>query len=213
LYDIPWYADCDARVPVDADPIELLALGPALARALDSEGIRLLDLHSRAIFPGALNELIQQRGSKGAALSQLTLQLVSQVMEPLGEGTISVVCDKHGGRNRYARLLSEHFPQWLIEIWGEGRRQSVYCFGPAERRAQFRFQMKAESCLPVALASMASKYLRELAMRALNDFWAAHVPGLRPTAGYPRDARRFKADIAEIQTELEIEDRVLWRKK
>ena len=58
---------------------------------------------------------------------------------------------------------------------------------------------------------MASKYLRELAMRALNDYWRGRVPGLRATAGYPQDAKRFRADIAETQAKLHIADRVLWR--
>jgi hypothetical protein len=37
------------------------------------------------------------------------------------------------------------------------------------------------------------------------------VPGLRPTAGYPQDARRFKAQIAAKQQALGIADRCLWR--
>ena len=41
---------------------------------------------------------------------------------------------------------------------------------------------------------MASKYLRELAMHALNDFWRQHVADLRPTAGYPVDALRFEME-------------------
>ena len=52
--------------------------------------------------------------------------------------------------------------------------------------------MKGEEFLPTALASMTAKYLRELSMRAFNEFWCARVPGLRPTAGYPGDAPRFK---------------------
>ena len=73
--------------------------------------------------------------------------------------------------------------------------------------------MKADSHLPAALASMASKYLRELAMRAFNDFWRRSVDGLRPTAGYPQDAKRFKAQIAAVQAELGIDDRLLWRER
>lgn len=50
-------------------------------------------------------------------------------------------------------------------------------------------------------------------MRALNDFWISHQPGLKPTAGYPVDAKRFKAEIAEIQRRLTIEDGLLWRER
>jgi hypothetical protein len=73
--------------------------------------------------------------------------------------------------------------------------------------------MQGERYLPTALASMTAKYLRELSMRAFNEFWCARVPGLRPTAGYPTDAPRFKREIDALQRELAIDDHVLWRNR
>ena len=213
LQTVRWYADYDSPVPLDADRAELQPLATALGQGLAHAGVRLVRLVSRAVFPARFNELLRQHESKGAVLSHLTLDLLARVIEPLDGQPISIICDKHGGRNRYARLLGEHFPDWLIEIYGEGRAQSVYRFGPPQRRVEFRFQTKAESHLPAALASMASKYLRELAMRALNEFWCKRLAGLRPTAGYPQDAKRFKAAIAAEQVRLGIADRVLWRVK
>ncbi len=208
---IPWYADYDTGVPLDADPAETGPLAAAWEKALAAAGVRLVELRSKAVFAGRFNRLVEDYGSKGAALSHGTLALVAELIRPLGPGPISIVCDKHGGRNRYGLLLAEHFPDWLIEIHGESRRRSVYRFGPRKRRIEIRFQSKAESHLPTALASMASKYLRELAMRAFNAFWCGRVAGLRPTAGYPHDAGRFKAEIAAAQADLGIDDRVLWR--
>jgi hypothetical protein len=60
---------------------------------------------------------------------------------------------------------------------------------------------------------MTSKYLRELAMRAFNHFWLREVPGIKPTAGYPVDAQRFRRAIAARQAELAIDVRRLWRNK
>ena len=60
---------------------------------------------------------------------------------------------------------------------------------------------------------MTAKYLRELAMRVENNFWCRRVAGLRPTAGYPVDARRFKAEIADCQRRLAIPDQLVWRVK
>jgi hypothetical protein len=73
--------------------------------------------------------------------------------------------------------------------------------------------MNGERFLPTALASMTAKYLRELAMRAFNEFWSARVPNLRPTAGYPMDSHRFRNAIAVAQRELGIDDHDLWRNR
>ena len=44
---------------------------------------------------------------------------------------------------------------------------------------------------PVAAASILAKYTRELFMKNLNDYWCGRIDGLKPTAGYPEDAKRF----------------------
>jgi hypothetical protein len=238
---IPWYAGYDGPAPIDCDAAEFETLVETLRAGLAAAGVRLAAVQSRAIFAEEFNELVDRYGSKGEALSQQTLALAARMIQsfPISDcrrrlpspivsdlaapsatgvasytpGPISVICDKHGGRNRYGALLAQHFPEWLIEVRGEGRQRSSYRFGPPDRRVEFCFRTKAEVCLPAALASMASKYLRELSMRAFNDFWRRRVFELQPTAGYPQDAKRFRADIAETQRQLHIPDRVLWRMK
>jgi hypothetical protein len=209
----PWYADFDTAVPLDCDAALVDSLATALKAGLAAVGTRIVTVRSRVIFEEEFNDLVERHGSKGAALSQETLALAAGLVESLPEASISVICDKHGGRNFYGQLLAEHFPEWLVEVHGEGRERSLYRFGPPQRRVEFCFRTRAEACLPVALASMASKYLRELAMRAVNDYWRRRVPGLLPTAGYPHDAHRFRADIAETQRRLQIADRMVWRVK
>ena len=199
--------------PRDFDAAEIDRLRPGWREALAQAGVRLVDLQSVAIFPREFNDAVDRSSSKGAALSHWTLQLVARLIGSLGNERISVLCDKHGGRDRYVPLLMDSFPDQFIEVVSEGRLLSVYRFGPAERRVEIAFQAKGESHLPTALASMASKYLRELAMHAFNDFWRRQVADLRPTAGYPVDALRFKADIAAAQRSLGIDDRILWRTK
>jgi ribonuclease HII len=211
MQSVPWYADYDGPAPLDCDGEDLSLLAEPLRAGLAAAGVRLVAVRSRAIFAHQFNDLVDRHGSKGAALSHQTLDLAARMIESLPPGPVSVICDKHGGRNRYGGLLAEHFPEQFIEIRGEGRQRSSYRFGPAERRVEFCFRVGAESSLPAALASMASKYLRELAMRAFNDFWRRHVHDLQPTAGYPQDAKRFRADIGEAMQSLHISDRMLWR--
>jgi hypothetical protein len=50
-------------------------------------------------------------------------------------------------------------------------------------------------------------------MHAFNQFWQTHIPGLRPTAGYPQDAKRYASEIEATRARLGIEPSVLWRVK
>lgn len=213
---LPWYRQFDLKLPTELSADERDELAARLSAWRRAAGAWPLAVRSRAVFPDELNALVERHGTKGAALSRVTIQLVADLLDsPRRSATepTLVVCDKHGGRNRYGELLQGRFPDTLIEIHGESRARSVYRWGPPEGRIEWQFRVGGESFLPTALASMASKYLREIAMRAFNDYWRRQVAGLKPTAGYPVDARRFRRDIAERQIELKIADRVLWRSR
>ena len=60
---------------------------------------------------------------------------------------------------------------------------------------------------------MTAKYLRELHMVLLNRWWARHIPELKPTAGYPQDARRFISEVEQIRDELGIGKDILIRSR
>lgn len=209
----PWHLGYDGAVPVHAEAVHIARLAKKLQATAEQAQVRLVAVRSRAVFPEEWNRLLDEHGNKSTALSFVTLKLLAEALEQFDDQPASVICDKHGGRNSYRPLLQQHVTDYLVEVHGEGRDESLYRWGPLERRTQIAFCTKAERYLPTALASMASKYLRELAMRAFNDFWERRVPGLKSTAGYPGDAARFKADIAAAQQELGIEDRVLWRNR
>lgn len=207
----PWLAGYDCAVPLHLEEAQADPLVQRLAAGLTQAGVRLAGLRSRVVFPAEFNAIVARFDNKSTALSHVTLGLAAELIAPLPDGLIRVVSDKHGGRNRYAGVLDDVFPGHFIEIHGEGLAESVYWFGPPERRIEFRFRSRGENCLPVALASMASKYLRELAMHAFNAFWTARIPGLKPTAGYPADAARFRKAIEPQRSALGIAEESLWR--
>jgi len=213
LPSLPWHAEYELPVPLAADGDELATLIPKLAKAFERAGVRLVALKSRAVFPDEFNRATLEYGNKAEALSRITLELLAQALELCGDQPVLAVGDKHGGRNQYSRLLQQQFPDVLIEVHGESLLESIYRWGPEGSRIDLRFKAGGESFLPVALASMASKYLRELSMRAFNDFWCGRVENLAPTAGYPVDARRFMAAIQGVQAELGINRAVLWRER
>ena len=58
--------------------------------------------------------------------------------------------------------------------------------------------------LPVALASMVAKYVRELLMQRLNRFFRGQMTGLKPTAGYFKDGRRYVTEIKPVIQRLHL---------
>jgi ribonuclease HII len=64
-----------------------------------------------------------------------------------------------------------------------------------------------ERFLPVSLASMVSKYLRELLIDNMNRYFAGFHTNLRPTAGYWKDGLRFiedlKTNIPHLQVDMD----------
>lgn len=216
----PWYVNYDCDLPIDATAEEIDALATRFSSACEAASIELHRVHPRLVFPREFNELVAEYGTKGAALSHVTIGLLRQIINtlpsaqcPLPTPHVSVACDKHGGRNRYAALLQHHFPEHWIETHEESRGVSHYAWGPPDGRVSITFRARGETELSTALASMAAKYHRELAMRAFNNFWCSRVKDLAPTAGYPQDAKRFKLAIAEQQKLLGIEDVDLWRNR
>lgn len=203
----PWFDGADLPLPQDVSSRTASDRTDCLRTCCAENGIRLQSVRSDVVFPRRFNRLVREYDSKGLALSRISLELLRQVWDPEADDAVLIVADKHGGRNRYDQLLAEVVGDRMVLRRQEGRDLSCYRVGNSE----IRFQTRAESQFPVAVASMVSKYVRELAMELFNRFWQNHVADLKPTKGYPTDARRFRHDIAEAQQRLGLDDDVLWR--
>ena len=202
----PWF-QTDLALPL-VPSVEANFLAKWETACRDS-GLILRGIASDVVLTERFNAAVSEYGSKGLALSRMSLALLRELWDPDEDDTVLIVADKHGGRNRYDDLLAEVLDDRFIFRLEEGTQRSRYRIG----RAEVCFQTRAESHFPVAVASMLSKYQRELAMDCFNRFWQSHLPDLKPTKGYPTDARRFKNDIAEVQKRLGIPDATLWRNR
>lgn len=232
-YELDCHAGDELPLPLDALAEEICELAALLRKSCAASGVTLLAVRARLIYPVEFNELVDRHGTKGAALSHMTLALVRDVVDasmkprgtstpartlppdscPLTPDSYCITLDKHGGRNRYAAILQHHFPDSWIEVIDEGRSASRYRWTHGAAPIEAIFRVGGEELLPTALASMTAKYHRELAMHAFNDYWTAKLPGLKPTAGYPNDAKRFRDEISQLQRELKIDDRLIWRNR
>jgi hypothetical protein len=110
---------------------------------------------------------------------------------------------------RYASLLAAAFDDCAVRIVSETRQVSTYFVVEARaieseaplcepRRMLVTFSERAESgSFAVALSSCFAKYARERCMDAFNAYFGDLQPGLRPTAGYLNDARRWLSDARD----------------
>ena len=201
----PWYQEHPLQLPTE--PIEI-GISDAWSAVCEHRGVRLVAIKAAIVEPQRFNRLIQEYDNKSLVVSRVAFQLLRSVWTP-DEAEALVVGDKHGGRNRYDQLLSEVLDGEMIFRLEEGADRSDYRVG----KTVLRFQPRAEEHGPVALASMTAKYIRELAMSRFNRFWAGHIDGLKPTQGYPVDAKRYREEISETQRKLGISDDVLWRNR
>jgi hypothetical protein len=163
----------------------------------------------------AFNAIVTGSGSKGTVLAGGLVELVAETMTRLPAGeAVHVVGDKQGGRNFYAPLLQAAFPTGWVVALAEGAAESRYRVDGLDRDVTVVFRPRADAdSVAVALASMLAKYLREVCMRQFNRYWAGHVPGLKPTAGYPVDAKRFYAAIRPAMERLGTPEAAVWRVK
>ena len=205
----PWLQDLSLALPIEADPDHIRQLTARWSEVCTESGASLQQVRSDIVSAERFNALVREYDNKSTVLSRVSLALLAQVCPPDGKASTLVVCDKHGGRNRYDGLLSEALGHQLVFRLQESAELSCYRSGPLE----VRFQAKGESVFSVAVASMVSKYLRELIMLRFNEYWTGRMPELRPTRGYPVDAKRFHAEVAGLLSELGISEDVFWRSR
>jgi ribonuclease HII len=174
--------------------IEIMA--NPLRRAARDASVRCLGIRCACMDAQTLNERIHATGSKPAVSFELVAQHIESALRLQVPMWITV--DRQGGRTSYQRVLREHFPYLAITEKHREPERSVYHLrqhdGP-DCWIEFRTQAE-DHALPVALASMAAKLVREGSMHRFNAYWCKRIPELKPTAGYGLDAKRWLHDVA-----------------
>jgi len=211
-----WLELGSLALPREADAVEYSERTQAIRDLLARHGVAVKRVACRGIYPGEFNTLLGEGLNKSDILSAATLDLAASLRAVAPDEPTIVWCDRHGGRKRYGGLVARHFAAALVQPLEETPARSAYLVPSGDRRpkkaCRIEFCVGGESRAPVALASMAAKYVRELSMHAFNAFWAARVPGLRPTAGYPTDALRWRHDAAAAIEQESIREDHLWRR-
>ena len=208
-----WLRPCDNGShgpPIDAEPglEDKLAQGPLVP---SDARWRITGVRSVVVGPARFNRGLEDHGLKPAVHYEAFEQLIGWVWGCTTDGVrTEVVGDKHGGRHYYYAPLTRTFPGSWIDRGCEGPEASRYTVREAARRMHISLEPRADQNDGlVALASIVSKTIRELWMDVFNDYWCDRMPGLKRTAGYHTDAKRFRTEI-EAAAAAEKRDPSLW---
>jgi hypothetical protein len=194
-----WFVG-DTTLPTEVSVADLTRAG-ACWRAASERAQLAWSLCGCAIVPTPrFNDIIDRWDSKGAVLGIAMTQLIQRCLAATPAEPTRFIIDKHGGRNTYGALLQHAFPAGFVLAEREGSAASVYRVEGLDRAVRITFMPKADvEHFTVALA--------------FNRFWQTHVPGLKPTAGYPLDAVRYFESIRPALAKLGISERQVWRSR
>ncbi len=206
----PWSGET-ARLPLSNDLDALRIDGARLRRTLAECHARCDWIACRSIDAGTFNDRTDLE-SKAAVNFATAMTLVEAIIERSGADHPRILIDRHGGRLHYRQDLQRCFGDARIQVLAEDQALSRYRLRMHSGAATITFASASDRRhLPVALASMIAKYVRELHMLRLNRWFTKRMPDLRPTAGYIEDGRRWIEDVEPLLASEGLERRVLVR--
>ena len=200
-----WYLN-PLPLPYSVTEDEIIEHSSKIGEFFHSHEIKFIDIKRSAVSAKEFNTLLDYWGNKAVACQQIITPLLTSGLNI--KGTHSVIVDKQGGRKFYKEYL-ENLTKKEITILEETQTHSIYQIG----NIHVNFLAKADSLsFPVSLASMFSKYMRELAMITFNNYWQRKYPELKRTAGYYTDGVRYIEELKKRQL-LPKDIDILIRKK
>lgn len=196
---MPSAAVCEAdgvHLPCACSGDEISMASSMLRRACESSGITLAALMCTTITPAQLNADASRGLTKPSIPFARAAGMASDLLDRHASLPVRLAFDRQGGRMRYADDLRRCFGGTRLAILHEDEERSQYRFERDGRTIVASFEVGGEERhLPIALASMTAKYVRELHMARLNRFFAGLAPDVPPTAGYVTDGRRFLEQV------------------
>lgn len=196
LKDYPWYQSLESdTLGHDAGDIQIAS--GVFRRTMAEHGIRLRSLQSRCLDVGFYNSRVEAVRNKSRVLFTELCTLILNLLNEHTDGQpLQIVVDRQGGRINYQPELLRMFNGFSLSVLRQDEKMSSYEMTSGSKTMRIHFCMKADvKYLPVSLASMASKYLREVLMDSLNRYFLGLCPELKPTAGYWQDGQRFLKDL------------------
>jgi ribonuclease HII len=195
IAEYPWYKKAgDYQLGPDAADIGIAV--SMLRTDLANQHIELLGLKSRCLEVAHYNRMVTAVDNKAKVLFTAVAELMQSAMRDFANDDLDIVIDRQGGRSHYQRQLQLMFGESQLRIIHEDQDRSSYEMKTNNRKIRVHFVVGADSkFLPVSLASIVCKYLREVLVENINNYFLGFNPAIKPTAGYWQDGLRFIEDI------------------
>lgn len=214
LEEYPWYAVTDVNLPLCTDVGDVPTRANAVRRNCQEQSVEPVGVFCEPLPEGHYNRQVAGTRNKSVVLLGLALRVIDRILKCTRERRVRVCIDRLGGRIHYREALATAMPAYDMQILEESPERSAYRLAGSTRVCRIEFTVGGEDrYFPVALASVYSKYLRELYMHVFNGYWSSEVRGLRPTAGYYTDAKRWLRDASPALDRLAIKRAVLVRSR
>ena len=149
-------------------------------RLVGRSALRIVDLQSRVACAGLLNAKLADGTNKLAVDLELFEDLIASVRVRHGAPLLAV-CGMVGGIRDYGSRMA-HFEPCGPKLLQSRRGQRRYALDGV---GEVRFEVAADvRHLPVALASIVGKYVREIGMLRIGEFYRRDEPALTLACGY-----------------------------
>jgi len=206
LSEYPWFQDLQCHcLGIRAADARIAAR--VFADDMGSHGAGLVHVRCCCLDVAYYNAMMGRVRNKAQVLFIATSRLIQEMLDAFPSEDIHVLIDRQGGRAHYREHLLRSFPGMDLRIVHEDPRTSTYELRGASRMLRLTFEVEADGrYLPVSLASMVSKYVRELLMERMNRYFVGLDASLKPTAGYWQDGLRFVDDLRARLPSLKIDD-------
>ncbi len=201
----PWHRNLPDLLLAE-DPRAVDVAAAVLRNTLAAHNIRLHTLAARCLDVGYYNHHVQAVRNKSRVLFSQLCGLIADLTAADHPGPFQFIVDRQGGRVAYDRELMRMFPRAELTVIRQDAKTSSYELRRNNKHIRIHFAAGADlRFLPVALASMLSKYIREIIMQSQNAYFLDLCTTLKPTAGYWQDGQRFVRDLTEKLPDLNID--------
>lgn len=187
-----------------------LDAGREMLARLDRSGIRFAHLRTHVNCASYLNRA-QAEGRNKLVVDLHSMERLILDARRVTPEELTAYCGMVGGLRKYQGyfgVVEKTEVTCLEEVKGASRYH-------VRGLGELHFEVGADDRhLPVALASMVGKYVRELCMKQINRFYARHLPDLREASGYHDPVTRaFVERVAPTRRKLNVVDSCFERQR